>query len=461
MHVKWLGLLLAASLAGCATKVQHQAPEQKSEKRYDINRVMASSEVYIVYRKNEQGTPLGILSVEKSAKPALAIFRDNADAITRFDCIRLLPQNAKQPTTVCDESLWFQYGKRDASRLTTRKVKDAPSAVVGGVVATALTPLTVALDILSFDPEFKQTRSSLTTAVSDPAQDYEELAAVRSVVEVLFNNKLYEDRQQALGSVDHTAAFIAKYPGLNHQALIDAALQRAVDERSDVKMLSALQRLPVTPEQKDRGLAFLRSLNTFSGYAKAFDVSNSKEDAKKAQQLAGNSKDKRQVEYMAMKLLKLKNVSLDNLFRLAVKDELSGGSLRADRGSGGFLSFKESVNAGLSDFKVSIGVGVNRDLNIFKYGVYDVKVKCTLSLPQRFYRRSFWLGNADENVVNKFEESRTARIAGPAYRAAQMFEFKGITVNYKDRGSAGGTTEITMNGKPSVECGVENVELVV
>ena len=79
---------------------------------------------------------------------------------------------------------------------------------------------------------------------------------------------------------------------------------------------------------------------------------------------------------------------------------------------------------------------------------------CQLSYPE------LRLGNVDEDYTHEVLSQETVRLSAPDYSAEIPVAFKNVTATYKDRGIMGGTTEITMNGKPTVSVEVADVTLV-
>lgn len=456
-HRIYYFFLALLATAGCATKSAYTPPERKSSESYNINKAVNLNEVYVIFSKDDKGIPTGIHQIEKSERSAVDFFRQDEKSIKKYDCIRFLSKNGVNSSSVCNETMWFHFGKFNHTRLTSRKAKHPVDVVTHGALATAFSPLVVVADVLSLDPELKATRSHMLTAVSDPVQDHDELATARASVEVLFDNHIQQETRASLGSIEKTIAFIEKYPGLPNSKLLDAALKSAIQSGNDQKVFQALKNLPLNKDQKSLGLSFLRKQNNFSGYIKSFDISNSVEDAKKAQSHAATTNDKKTIEYMAIKMLKLKNVPLDSIFKLSVKEPLTAGKLKAERDTGVFF-ITESANSGTADYKMAILLSGEKSLGIFKHGSYDVEFTCILSVPQRLYRRSNWLGNEDTTKVKKIEEKIHAKLYPPNYTSTHTVQFNNVELNYKDRGIAGGTTEITLNGKPFVNCGVKDVE---
>lgn len=454
-------VVCAVLLAGCAER-KLSPLTVKPEDLKDIGQLYGKSELYVVYKKDEKGNPTEIIKTTDKQADAVGFFSGNANAIKSYDCIRITAATVNgHNVSVCDQGRWFDYGTRDQSILTTRKAKDAASAAWGGAVGTALSPLTLAIDVLSFDPKLSSTRKSLTRAVSDPVQDFEVLKQVKLAVDALATKKWEYHKDEAGKSIAGAKFFMTYYaPGTVSTAERDAIV-RANIEREGAKspnfLYAAMSALPLSPENRARGLSILRGANSFDGYARAFDLSSDIDDAKRAEALATTSGDKRKTEYMALKLIERKVGNINRLFALRATQPTTS-AVTAVRGNG--FIFVDTVSSGRGNFSSELEVSADKSIGVFAYGVYDVTVKATVSLRQHMYRQSFWLGNVDETKTNTVSAEEVVRISGPDYRAVKRVGVNDVILNFKERGSAGGTTEVTLIGDPQVTFEVTNVKLV-
>lgn len=454
--------LCAVILAGCAGKTLN-APTMKREDIIDLTEIYGKNEVFVIYRKDEKGNPLSIRDIHVNQADAIGYFKNSGDAIKKFDCIRISKAKINnQNVSVCDQPMWFGYGSKDLTILTTREAKSAGSAIVGGAIGAVLSPLSLAVDILSFDPKLSSTRKSLTNMVSDPVQDYDALNQVKVAVDALATTAFHDDKKAAMLALPAAKHFIGKYQSSpmavrESEEIVRAGIERESANQAPDAIYAVMSSLPLSDNNREAGLSVLRGMGSFAGFARAFDVSGDVNDAKKAQQLASTAGDKRQLEYMAVKLVQKKRGHANDLFNIRPQPVASS-DIRANRGNG-FL-FVESVNAGRADFSSQVEVSADNSAGIFAVGVYDVTVTATLEVRRHLYRRSFWLGNLDENQTERLKTEKTFRLAAPGYAAAAQMEIKDVLLNYKDRGSAGGTTEITLLGDPSMNFEVTNVKLV-
>lgn len=451
---KYLGVLIALIISGCAT-VNHEAPPSAGNV-LDFFDAKQGNELYVVYKKNSVGTPTDIYNVYESAGEAISLFQNNKSFITRYDCIRILPKTAQKSTTVCDQGMWFGYGKDDTTILTTRKAKDPITATVGGVFAVALTPLSLAVDVLSMDPKLSSTRNNLTQSVSDPVQNYEELASVRNIASIIFSNMLHREHSAASQDLQQAVAFSKNYPRLSTTYIVDSLLNRGMRNRSPKQVADVLRQMQTTQQQYGTAINFMRGLNTFDGYSTAFGFTKAVEDGKAAKQLASGNGDNTQLEHLMLQYTLTQRPLKDLFIVMPEVLESREGSERNNQGA--FLSFKEMVKEGTMNYSAPVIVRQNQlDL---KYGEYDVTLKATLSLPVNYYRRSDWIGNVDLNETRTQTRQQTVRLRPSSYENRVRFNFESVLVSYKDRGTAGGTTEIKLVGTPRIDVEVIDVSPV-
>lgn len=447
-------------LSGCASP-KLVMPERSGVPLININSLMGESELYIIYAKDKEGNPTRITTVTTNQTDAIGLFTKRYDYIKTFDCIRLATNassNDQENVAVCDQNRWFEYGMNNLTKLTTRKAKGVAGTVFGGVVGVGLAPVALLIDALSFDPTLKYSRKNLTESLSDPAQDIEELKRTREAVTILASEEYSTEKKEAMLDVSRALAFSKKYKKDDFTAIIDSNLNNAMQKRSNKDVYTTLTMLPVSSEQTRKGISFLRSVKTFDGFATAFEISKDVNDAKQAQALALSQDDKRKTEYMAIKLYQRGRAN--NLFNVEYVRALKSSDVKASREMGGMFTFKENVKEGKVNFASGVRIRADKKLADFSYGTYDITVRATLSIPQRFYRRSSWLGNEDRTEVKKFTAEKVFRIKPPSFLADETFSFEDIRMNYKDTGAAGGTTEITTIGDPTIQAEVTNVTLV-
>lgn len=402
---------------------------------------------------------MGVVGTYRSEQEALARFKKDARYIETYDCLR----TAKAPSgqisnTVCNQPMWFEYGLKGKTRLTTRTAKSTPQGVVEGVVGTALSPLTVAIDALNFDPSLSSTREHLTKSLSDPEQDFAELNKIAAAVARLTTTRYNAERDLAMLSLGKATEFSREYKNDDFTQIVDSLLDKAITAKSASDVYTTLTSLAHSKVQAERGLAFLRGNNTFAGYAAAFDLTGDVADAKKAQSLASSANDRKKTEYMAIKVIEKKRGRATDLFSLSYARELDVTDISEKRNHPWL--FVDEEMTGLATFKSTVKVVADRKAGIFAYGTYDVRVRATLSIPQRHIRRSAWLGNMDKTSTQTLNQEKIVRIGPPSYTANDDIVFSRVELNYKDRGSAGGTTEIFPIGPAKIAVEVLNVSVV-
>lgn len=397
----------------------------------------------MIFSKDKDGTPTSIINLTPRREVALNYFKDKL-TINQSDCLRLLSDNG---ASVCDEPKWFDYGKDGQTKLATTKLKTSGSVVVEGALTAVLTPFMVAVDVLSFDPTLKYTRKSYQDTFSHPVQDDVELARVRKEVLYLSEQQYESSKKKAMTDTDYAVEFIKSYPGDDFSLLIDSHVNLARANKDPFGIYKILSTFPATSQQKQSAIQALRFMDTFDAYGNAFALSGDAEDAKKANAAARSKNDKRISEYMAIKLLTPKRAFDVSI----VAKEQGGSSLKKDSSM-----TKNNIDKVSADFSCGAKIQAVKSLGL-EYGDYDVVVKAMLKVPKHEMLRSRWLGNADRDYVDEHEVKQIVRLNKPKFVENTVVVFKNILTNYKDRGIAGGTTEITMVGEP--RCSMEVVDV--
>lgn len=458
-------IAIAASvllLSACAQKANIAPPQTQLSSALDVTDIYGKNEIFIIYAKDGDGRPRFLEETSQSQADVISYFKKDEGKIDAFDCIRVSRVKVNnQSVSVCEEAMWFDYGLEGKTLLTTRKAKDVENTAAG-VLGLVVTPLTAAMDVLSFDPSFSKTRQGITKRMSDPEQDFDFLNQVRANINVIAMDTLREKKKTAHQSLGTTKALLSTYSftavdAAERDGLIRTNIDREFRSGSPSGIYQVIIDLSVSGPMRDYGTQRLRDLRSFEGYARAFDLTNDVADAKQAQQFASSSGDLRKTEYMAIKLVKAKlGGSLTKLF--AVRQESpSRSSVSAQRGWGFFL---DNSNSGQANFSTRVNVAADKSVGVFEHGIYDVKIRTTVTVWQHFYRRSAWVGNADEQRTQNFTAEKTVRLSPPNYSATADTSVNNVLLNYKDRGIMGGTTEITMIGDPEMKSEVVDVELV-
>jgi len=422
---------------------------------FNLNQLKGEKELFVVFFKDNDGVPTSIKNITPKLEKALSYFKDDS-SINISDCIRLTSNNQ---STVCDEVKWFKYGQDNKTKLATIKLDKSSKVVVNGVFATAVAPLAVASDILNVDPTLKKTRTHLTEAFTNPVQDFAELEKTKKQVLYVAKQQYDADKKQAMSNADKAVEFITNYPKDDFYEVVESIVNSSAQNKATQNIYKVLSAFPATPEQKNPGIEALRNMKTFDAFSKAFDLSGKAVDAKNAQKLASSQNDKRKVEYMAIKLLRAKNGTINKAFNVSITTNLDGANIKTKNGST-FFTFKSNIDQAVTNFSCGVKIKANKKLGAFQYGTYDVAIKAILKIPKHLMRRSSWLGNSDEDYVDEIVTTKTIRLSGPAFSADTTMLFDNVTATYKDRGVMGGTTEVTMTGDPSINTEVSNVTLV-
>lgn len=449
-------------LAACAQKASIAPPSSQEKPQIDVSDIYGKNELYITYSKDANGRPTRIESVSSSQAEAISPFKKEKGKIDYFDCIRASRIKANnQNVSVCDEGMWFEYGLNGKTLLTTRKAKNAQNTAAGAI-SLIVTPLSAAADILAFDPTFSNTRKGVTQSLSDPEQDFDFLNQVMANINIMAMDILRDKKRSAQQSLAATKALFSTYSfsavtAAERDGLIQSNIDREFKAKSPSGIYQVITELSVTGPMRDYGTGRLRDLRSFEGYARAFDLTSDVADAKQAQQFATSSGDLRKTEYMAIKLVKAKlGGSLAKLFAVKQASPSQSG-VSSQRGWGFFL---DNSNSGHANFSTRVSVSADKSIGVFEHGVYDVKVRTTVTVRQHFYRRSAWVGNADEQQTKQATAERVVRLSPRDYSASADISVNGVLLNYKDRGIMGGTTEITLIGEPDMKSEVVDVTLV-
>ena len=453
-------IFLIFLLTGCASNQEvHEKPKTP---QVDVLSKMGVSELYIIFPRIKNGDLDKIDYATSNQVQVLNLFKNNVNLIKSSDCIRLAKNKETSSAdnisaTVCDKTMWFDYGENNLTQLTTRKSKDVGETAVGVLGAGLTLPFTVLIDALSFDPTLNSTRKTMTSFLSDPEQDFDALNKTKNDISQILTNQYLQDRREAKTSLDNAIIFASKYTNDDFYDVIEANFRNFVRLESLDSIFTLMTKFKVTKDQLDRSLSYLRGLNKFDGFSIAFDLSSDINDAKSAQSLASNQADKKKTEYMAIKLYRNKKGSLNDLFFIKSAQQLQNSGVNENRNLFGW--FTESKNSGSTNFSATATVAADKKLGLFVYGTYDVTVKAVLSIRQRYYRNSFWLGNADVDEVKTFTNEKVVRLNPSFFAENVSINFNDVVLNYKDRGVAGGTTEITTIGNPTVKMEITNVTL--
>jgi hypothetical protein len=455
-----LSVLVVAMISGCSSnskKFVQNSDNHRTPVNFNLNQLKGEKELFITFAKNADGTPTSTMEITAKQGKVLNFFK-NKSTILRYDCIRIVNDGS---VSVCDEPMWFEFGKENQTTLTTTKPKNASfKNVSNGVLTTAITPLSVVADVLSGDISANRTRKRMVNKLTDPVQDFEELEKVKDLLLREAKEEYDNSKTTSMAHIEAAVMFFKSYPKDDFSDIINSHISSSAknkDHRSILKILSVLN---LNSQQKSECLQVLRSMNTFGGFATAFDLSGEREDAKKAQNFATTENDKQKTEYMAIKLLKKQYGTISDLFTYSMNTQ--EGTLRQEKGSLWFSFFKENIDKGVKDFSCDVHLAPTANAiknGIFKYGTYDLTIKATLKIPKHHYRRSFWQGNVDQNEIDESVREKVIRLSKPNFSGNAAIKFSDVMMNYKDRGTHNGTTEFTVNGNPTCEIEVKDVSL--
>jgi len=446
--------IVSILLIGCSSTPK-RSTLIKSTSNFNLNKLKGEKELFAVFSKNTEGSPTSLVDITSNQVKALKYFKDNS-FIKKNDCIRITENGA----TVCNQKKWFAYGFKDKTTLTTREakaIKDPISSIIATPAIIAFSIIEAPFALLAFKNPITAVTDSLTVGFTDPVQDIDELKYVKNEILNLANIEYLKEKSRAMTRFNSALYFFKQYPKDNFSKIIDSNILVAKKNKNHKDIFKIATKLPIRTEQKKEAIEILRSFNSFNGFSTAFDLSSSVYDAKKAQKFANSSNDKQKVEYMGLKIFKSKNSSLTNMFKIDIKG-MKEGSISTKKLDSSFLSFSVNREAGQTRYSFPIKLAAKKSLGL-EYGVYDVHVKLTLKVPVRYYRRSKWVGNADENKIDKYTQEEVLRIRKNNFSTNATITFDDVTTSYLDRGMMGGITEIVMNGDPSVKAEVTNVTI--
>lgn len=190
-------------------------------------------------------------------------------------------------------------------------------------------------------------------------------------------------------------------------------------------------------------LARYASSDTFDGYIEAYKLSGESKYGKKALLLAKTSDQKSLLEFEACKRLKNK----ENLFQIGLKQ----------------LSFKMNKGSYFANQKVLATIELKPNMTsvlVPKYSKYKVVIEAKFTAPLERHRRSFWMGNIDEDFtrgVSKIEEIN--------FQSGEMEKKIELEATLEDvavfhRGIAGGYTTHWPTGDTKFIAKIKNVECV-
>ena len=452
-NIRITSLLCLWLLSGCASP-KMAVPERSSVPPVNINALMGEAEVYVVYTKDKDGNPTRITKVTTDRLNAVEPFRQDSGYIKASDCISL----GSSKDTICDQDKWIAYGLNDLSPLVTRKMAGPSGVATGAILGAIGIPISLASDLLTLNLKFTGTRKMTQTAFTEPVYNIEEMKRIRAFITPLLSEMYAREKSAAMSDIVKAIEFSKKYKADNFSTLIDSNLSAAFQRKSSQDLFTILTSIPATSEQIKKGVSYLRNLETFDGFATAFDLSKDVYDAKQAQRLAVSLNDKRKTEYMQIKLLQHRNGSAAGLFALQFAQKLNSTDVKAIRHGPKFFIL-ESANQGYTNFASVVKVMANKKLADFKYGTYEVTVRATLKVP-RHYELHSWIGNNATDEVKVFTREKLVILKPPLYITEQDFAFNDIQTSYLDRGIMGGYTKITPNGDPDITVEVSNVRLV-
>jgi hypothetical protein len=179
-------------------------------------------------------------------------------------------------------------------------------------------------------------------------------------------------------------------------------------------------------------LEALRNIRSFSGFAKAYALSNQASDFYAAQKLAVNDSEKKLIEYFALLALQDKS----QLFNVALKDKhkFIGNSEH-------FTWFAQEKDSSAVSLKGEITFSNNNSAPIkIEYGQYSLEATVSTKLSYYNERRSNWAGNKDWTDKRALSTKFKLRLSSGSGEVTNNYDLGKVTVAYKDVGMMGGYT---------------------
>lgn len=463
MKLNIASLITAILLAGCAQQAKIAAPPTTSTPARSAINLYDGDPVYFVYKKDASGTPTSLVLVSKDQKSVVKSFSNNTFKIDDTDCISITakPKNGHEEAT-CDASMWREYYSNDKTVLLTRTAKNPVDAVFDGVAGIAFSPLGMLADAASGDGSMKNTQRMLKGSTTI-TEDYEVLAQVHRVIDVLATEKFMADKKEAMQDTSTAMAFFKKYPqtafrGNDQAEVIQANIKHQRELKSESGLNQIITTMSLSKEDKESALSALRDIGTFQAYAYAFNASGQESDAKNANKKAVRPEQKKQVEYMFSKVLETKSPgSLAKLFAVRPVSNVNNSSVSASEG-GNF--FTRSQREGKANFTAIAEVTANRDAGVVEYSSYDVTIRATVHVPRSVYQRSNWLGNRDAEEVATTSADTVIRLSPPDYQKSQKVAVNGVVLTMMERGIMGGVKQIQQTGDPTMTLEVVSAKAV-
>ncbi len=436
-------------LSGCSSSPDITIDNKvETDKSIEYLSYIRSPEGYFGFDvKDNQIRNITVINVaqDKLKDEADKMHNENASQKTLFrDCI-IVRRNKYAP---CSESL-------DSSTFSVFQEREYDGNIISSTLAVGLSPIPIALDSLSVlggDTSFENTekfaKSETTLVINQALVD----DIGRTVVaEQLQKIQTEATEVEKTSNTFRVKIFTDRYPGYpDNKKFVKNLLDKKFAEHDIDGVMSILNELPQYASRDDV-ISWLRTLNSFQGYKLAFDLTESMEDAKAANQLATTHAERVELEHMALVLMKENKTKA---FSLA-SDNLDQSSTSHSEGSGFFLQGKEIAS---NTFSIKIRAINNKETIALTDGDYNVKVKVKLMVPVHFRRASRWVGNADEYQTDDYvQEVNIPYRHNTDNSKLHDVIFNNVRTAYKDRGIMGGTTEVQMVGAPKVEAEVIDV----
>lgn len=436
-------------LSGCSSTPDITIDNKiEADKSIEYLSYLRSSEDYIGFDiENNEIKNIVVIntSQDKIKSEADDMHANNAPQKTVFrDCI-IVRRNKYAP---CSESL-------NGNSFSVFQAREYDGNIISSTLAVGLSPIPIALDSLSVlggDTSFENTgkfaKSETKLVINQVLVD----DAGRTVVsEQLKKIKSEASEVEKTNNILRVKSFTDRYPGYpDNKIFVKNLLDKKFAEHDIDSVMLILNRIPQYASRDDV-ISWLRTLNSFQGYKLAFDLTESMEDAKAANQLATTHAERVELEHMALVLMKENKTKAFSL----TSDNLDQSSTSHSEGSGFFLQGKEIAS---NTFSIKIRAINNKETIDLTDGDYNVKVKVKLMVPVHFRRASRWVGNADEYQTDDYvQEVNIPYRHNTDNSKLHDVIFNDVRTAYKDRGIMGGTTEVQMVGAPKVEAEVIDV----
>lgn len=304
--IVFINILLVLFFSGCASKyaddIKNNSDANVKNSSKNIANIMDESK-YVVFTINKDKS-ISIFSVRSTLEDSNI---DDINAFNKYsktevrDCVFI----EKDMYTTCTSGIQPNIYIHDKF-----KSKDA-------LIATIVSPLSLAIDILNFDTSLSSTRKMYV----DKEVDYELVRKVGSII----NNRLVNEYSEASKNSSSLEKFIDKYNihskrGTNlYNELLALYIKentfetmlKTYEKTRDFKYMQNAYKLANKRVQRNKVLATLkanrdwkgllniyRSYHNFEGYINAFKISHNQSDMDKAYHMAKTEDDKRIIQAM-------------------------------------------------------------------------------------------------------------------------------------------------------------------